>query len=97
MKAANIKTLPAIAAVELPHGHEAIPTVINGLPVRFVTVDDDGGLQAWSSPYPPEYGGGVWSSDSEDVIYIGDVDALVDGCYTQAADSLRRVVLANVS
>ena len=94
MKTATIKALPAIAAVELPHGYEVIPTAVNGLPVRFVTVDGDGGLQAWSSALPPTFSAGVWAAETESVAFLGDVDALVDGCYHQAADSLLRVSLS---
>lgn len=91
---ANIYTLPALIAVQFPHGREAVPTLVNGLPIQYTTIDVDGHLQAWNRE--PSYANGVWAGGVEDVVLLPQVDALVDGAYPGAADSLRRIVLADL-
>ncbi|MBF1166050.1 MAG: hypothetical protein HXL68_13545 [Dechloromonas agitata] len=91
---ANIYPLPALVAVEFTHGVEAVPTLINGLPIQYTTIDVDGHLQAWNRQ--PEYTDGYWTGEVKDVVLLPAVDALVDGAYPGAADSLHRIVLADL-
>ena len=97
---ANIKTIPSIIAVEMPHGLEAIPTAISGRPVRFTTVDSTGMIMAWATPTPPELDGPedlrVWVCDE---VHAGcSVGfATADGdVYSRFADSLRRIDYTHV-
>ncbi|NTV71542.1 MAG: hypothetical protein HGA71_15525 [Azonexaceae bacterium] len=93
MKTANIRALPALVVVEFPHGNEAVPTLVNGLPVRFATIDADGVVVAWSSLTPPELDNGAWCLDSDDLQAVGMVGADDGTVYRHAADSLRRITV----
>lgn len=96
MQTANIRPLPALVAVEFPHGYEPVPTLTNGKPTRYASIDRDGVIVAWSSLTPPELDNGAWSLDSEDLAAVGMVGEDDGTQYLQAADSLRRVDLAGI-
>lgn len=94
MQIANIRPLPALVAVEFPHGFEPVPTLVNGKPTRYASIDRDGVIVAWSSLTPPELDNGAWSLKIDDLAAVGMVGEDDGTEYTQAADSLRRLDLA---
>lgn len=93
MKNANIRPLPALVAVDFPHGSEAVPTLVNGLPVRYATIDGDGVIVAWSSLTPPVMDNGAWCLDTDNLRAVGMVGEDDGTIYHHAAESLRRVAL----
>lgn len=96
MKTANIKPLPALVAVEFPHGYEPVPTLVNGKPTRYASIDADGVIAAWSSLSPPELDNGAWCLETDDLAAVGMVGEDDGNEYPQAADSLRRIDLTAV-
>ena len=96
MKTANIKPMPALVAVEFPHGYEPVPTLVNGKPTRYASIDADGGIAAWSSLSPPELDNGAWCLETDDLAAVGVVGEDDGNEYPQAADSLRRIDLTAV-
>jgi len=93
MENAIVQALPALVAVEFPHGKEAVPTIINGLPVRYASIDDDGAIVAWSSLTPPVFGGGAWCLGEDDLLGVGIVGEDDGTEYPHAAASLRRITV----
>lgn len=96
MKTANIKPMPALVAVEFPHGYEPVPTLVNGKPTRYASIDADGVIAAWSSLSPPELDNGAWCLETDDLAAVGVVGEDDGNEYPQAADSLRRIDLTAV-
>lgn len=96
MKNANIRPLPALVAVEFPHGFEPVPTLVNGKPTRYASIDADGVIVAWSSLTPPELDNGAWCLDSDDLLTVGMVGEDDGTEYPTAGDSLRRVDIARL-
>jgi hypothetical protein len=88
MKTANIRPLPALVAVEFPHGFEAVPTMVNGKPTRYTSIDADGVIVAWSTLTPPTLDNGAWCLDCEDLAAVGMVGEDDGTTYPHAADSL---------
>lgn len=93
MERANIRPLPALVAVEFPHGFEAVPTLVNGRPIRYASIDADGAIVGWASLTPPELDNGAWCLDIDDLQAVGMVGADDGTTYPHAADSLRRITV----
>lgn len=93
MKTANIQALPALVAVEFPHGCEVVPTLVNGRAVRYASIDADGVVLAWSSLTPPALDNGAWCLDTDDLQAAGMVGADDGTVYPHAADSLRAITV----
>lgn len=91
MQLAKIHHIPALVAVEFPHGFEAVPTLVNGRPIRYASVDNDGSVIAWSSLSAPVIEGGVWTLETDDLLQIGFAGEDDGREYPNAADSLRRI------
>lgn len=91
MQNANTYPLPALVAVEFPHGFEAVPTMTNGKPTRYASIDTDGVIVGWSSLTPPELDNGAWCLDSDDLSAVGMVGEDDGTIYPEAAASLRRI------
>jgi hypothetical protein len=91
---AKIKDIPPVVAVEMPHGWEAIPTAINGLPTRYVTVDQEGALIAWATPTAPTLSGPegckAWIFDTDDLCTVC-CDVSSNESYGPYAESLRQI------
>lgn len=92
MKTANIRPLPALVAVEFPHGFEAVPTMVNGKPTRYASIDSDGVIVAWSCLTVPELDNGAWCLETDDLAAVGMVGEDDGTAYPQAANSLRVIV-----
>lgn len=91
MKFANVQHLAAHVAIGFNHGPEIVPTIINGKPIRYATIDADGSILGWSSLTPPQYDGEAWCLDTEDLQQAGIVGEDDGRTYVDSAASLRRV------
>lgn len=93
MNSTNNRIFPAQLAVEFPHGFEVVPTLVNGRPARFASIDCDGVLVIWSDDTPPEFDNGAWCRDTDGLFCVGMVFDADDGReYPAAGDSLRCLI-----
>lgn len=91
MKQANVRHIAAHVAIEFDHGHEVVPTIINGKATRYASIDADGVIVAWSSLTPPAFDGSAWCLDTEEMQQAGLVGEDDGRSYVDSAKSLRRI------
>jgi hypothetical protein len=91
MKIANVQHITGHVAIEFDHGHEIVPTIINGKPIRYASIDTDGVIVGWSSLTPPAFDGVAWCLGTDDLQQAGIVGEDDGRSYVNAALSLRRV------
>jgi hypothetical protein len=72
-----------------------IPTLVNGQPARFASIDCDGVLMIWADDTPPVLDNGAWCRDTEGLSFVGMVCPDDGRAYHGAGESLRCINLAN--
>lgn len=79
------------ATIDFPHGAEVVPTSVDGWPVRFASIDDDGQITVWGTLTPPVIDNGAWSADTEmvqGVGMVGEDDLIIYGMFTESLHRL---------